>query len=185
MVARNMEDARVADAPEPIQVLTTGGTIDKVYFDAQSSYEVGGSMMRELVRQAHVACPVDIVELMRKDSLELTDTDRALIRDTVSGCASRRIVITHGTDTMDQTARYLGDAGGRTVVLTGSFAPARFAFTDAIFNVGLAFGAVQSLGPGVYIAMNGQVFPGAAVRKNREALRFELVDGAPASASTS
>ncbi len=167
---------------EPIQVFTTGGTIDKVYFDAESSYAVGDSMMHELVKQAHVACPVEVTELMRKDSLELTDADRGAIRDAVLACPYQRIVITHGTDTMDRTARELRDIAERVIVFTGAFAPARFAFTDAIFNVGLAFGAVQCLDPGVYIAMNGQVFPGDAVRKNREAMRFELLDPTPKSA---
>ena len=161
---------------EPIQVFTTGGTIDKVYFDAQSNFEVGSSMVHELMKQARVTCPVEVRELMRKDSLELTDADRDAIRDAVSACPYERIVITHGTDTMDRTARHLMTMTGRVIVLTGAFAPARFAFTDAIFNVGLAFGAVQSQREGVYIAMSGQVFPADDVRKNRDAGRFESLD---------
>jgi L-asparaginase len=161
--------------PSPIAVITTGGTIDKVYFDASSDFEVGKSLLADLMAQAHVSADVEMVELMRKDSLDLTAEDRALIRETVRSVAATRVVITHGTDTMVDTANVLSDVEGKTIVLTGSFAPARFAKTDAIFNVGLAFGAVQMAPNGVYIAMNGCVFPGTGVVKNRAAMRFELV----------
>ena len=157
-----------------IAVLTTGGTIDKVYFDASSAFKVGGSVVAEILKQAHVAASVNIVELMRKDSLELDDDDRQCILAAVQNADAERIVITHGTDTMTDTATVLGSVEDKVVVLTGSFAPARFAMTDAIFNIGLAFGAVQTLEHGVYIAMNGRIFMADQVLKNRETQRFEL-----------
>jgi len=164
-----------------ILVLTTGGTIDKVYFDALSDFQVGHSVVEELLKEAHVTAPYDIIEVLRKDSLELTDADRALIHDTIEQHRQTRIVITHGTDTMTDTARRLADFTqavdqrvnpSRTIVLTGALSPARFARTDAAFNVGMAFAAVQSLSSGVYIVMNGQVFDALKVRKDRENNRF-------------
>ena len=152
---------------EAIVVLTTGGTIDKVYFDARSDYEVGESVVGDLLRQAHVREPFEVCELLRKDSLQLTDADRALIRTAVDETPEQRIVIPHGTDTMTDTARVLLPQRTKTVVMTGSLAPARFAQTDAVFNVGMAFAAVQSLSAGVYIVMNGQVFDASRVRKDR------------------
>jgi L-asparaginase len=157
---------------EPILVLTTGGTIDKVYFDASSDYEVGESVVGDLLQQANVREPFEIRSLLRKDSLEMTDADRAMIRNAVNDAHEQRIIITHGTDTMTQTARALVPQRSRTVVLTGSLAPARFAQTDAVFNVGMAFAAVQSLAAGVYIVMNGQVFDATRVRKDREQNAF-------------
>ena len=111
--------------------------------------------------------------LMRKDSLEITDEDRALIRATCEAADQDRIVITHGTDTMAVTAEALLGIPEKTIVLTGSLAPARFRSTDAIFNLGCAIGAVSSAAPGVYVAMHGRVFEAGKVRKNREAGRFE------------
>lgn len=160
-----------------VTFITTGGTIDKVYFDANSKFEVGESVVKELLVQAHVGLDVEIVSLMRKDSLELTDTDRELICQAVADANAPKVVITHGTDTMAKTAAALKAAGTtKTVVMTGAFSPARFAMTDALFNVGLAMGAVQALDGGIYIAMSGQIFPGDKVRKNLEAQRFELVE---------
>ena len=153
---------------EAILVLTTGGTIDKVYFDASSDYEVGESVVGDLLRQADVREPFLVRGLLRKDSLDMTDVDRALVGSAVSQASEQRIIITHGTDTMTDTARALLPQDSRTVVLTGSLAPARFARTDAVFNVGMAFAAVQSLAAGVYIVMNGQVFDASRVRKDRQ-----------------
>lgn len=157
----------------PIHILTTGGTIDKVYFDARSDFEVGDPQIDEILRRAGVAVPYAVETLMRKDSLDLTDEDRAAIAARVRACDGPRIVITHGTDTMAETARSLGDVGGKTVVFVGSLSPARFKGTDAEFNIGFAVAAVQTLPPGVYIAMNGQVFEADKVKKNRAANRFE------------
>jgi len=152
---------------EPILIVTTGGTIDKVYFDAQSDYEVGESVVTKFLSQARVAVPFVVASPLKKDSLELTEADRQRIRETIAGHPARRVVVTHGTDTMTQTAACLADLGDRVIVMTGALAPARFAETDAVFNVGMAFAAVQVLPPGVYIAMNGQVFRWDHVRKDR------------------
>ena len=157
--------------------LTTGGTIDKLYFDALSEYQIGDSVVERILRTARVALPFRVAELMRKDSLELTDADRATIRTAVEGAPETRIVITHGTDTMTDTARALTGvaAAGKTVVLVGALAPARFAESDATFNLGLAVATAQVAAPGVWIAMNGTVFDGAKVRKDRSINSFVAV----------
>jgi L-asparaginase len=152
---------------ETILIVTTGGTIDKVYFDAKSEFEVGDSVVSRLLTQAHVRQPYEIVPLLRKDSLDLSDADRARIREAIAARPERQVVVTHGTDTMTDTAAVLAGLAGRTIVLTGALAPARFAESDAVFNVGMAFGAVQSLPEGVYICMNGQVFRAGEVTKDR------------------
>lgn len=154
--------------PQPVLVVTTGGTIDKVYFDARSNYEVGESVVGEVLRQAQVKVPFEMLSVLRKDSLDLTEADRAQIRERIEARPERRVVVTHGTDTMTETARALVGLDGRTIVLTGSLAPARFAQTDAVFNVGMAFAAAQALPAGVFIAMNGQIFSADRVRKDTE-----------------
>ena len=157
-----------------VLLLTTGGTIDKVYFDALSQFEVGASMVPELLKEAHVSEPYELLELLRKDSLELTDADRALIASSIAAHPADRVIVTHGTDTMTDTAAVLDGQlqENKTVVLTGALAPARFAQSDATFNVGMAFAAVQTLSAGVYIVMNGQVFAAGEVRKDRSQNRF-------------
>lgn len=161
---------------ENLQIFTTGGTIDKVYFDAKSDYEIGEPMIGVILREAEVTFTHDIRALMRKDSLELDDRDRAEIRQAVEESVARHVLITHGTDTMAETARALQGIDDKVIVLTGALSPARFRSSDAIFNIGAAVAAVQTLPPGVYIVMNGRVFPGARVRKNRSANRFEAVE---------
>ena len=158
-----------------IKFFTTGGTIDKVYFDAKSEFEVGPPQVREVLQEANVGFESEIESLLRKDSLDLTDEDRLLIRGRVEADLCQRIVITHGTDTMIQTALALQGIRDKTVVLTGSMQPARFRVTDALFNIGSAIGAVQSLPTGVYIAMNGRIFDPRRVRKNLEKNCFEEV----------
>ncbi len=158
-----------------IAIFTTGGTIDKVYFDAKGNYHVGSPMVRELLVHARLAEIPEIVELLRKDSLEMTDDDRELIRAAVMACKAPRILVTHGTDTMVETARSLQGIAGKTVVLTGALQPGRFADSDAAFNLGLAFGAVQLCSPGVYVVANGSVFPADRVRKNLDLNRFEAL----------
>jgi L-asparaginase len=171
----------------PIQILTAGGTIDKLYFDAQSDYEVGEPQIGEILREAGVTADYDIEVVLRKDSLEMTDADRRTLVRHATGAEARRVLITHGTDTMVLSAQALrealaaGDASdGKTVVLVGSLRPARFKASDAAFNIGFAMAAVQTLPPGVYLAMNGQIFRPEEVRKNAEANRFEPVGDAPA-----
>ena len=156
-----------------IRFLTTGGTIDKIYFDAMSQFEVGESQIDHILGEGLVAFDYEVVSLFRKDSLEMTDDDRADLRKFIAEDDASRYVITHGTDTMTTTAAALAGLADKVIVLTGALSPARFRSTDAVFNVGMAVAAAQVAEPGVYIAMSGQVFPGAAVRKNREANRFE------------
>ncbi len=160
---------------QAILVLTTGGTIDKNYFDALSEYQIVDSGIPALLKEARVVLPIRIEEVCRKDSLELTDADRAEIAQRVSDAPETRIVITHGTDTMTDTAKVLAAIPGKTIVLTGALSPARFAETDAPFNLGMAFAAAQVAPPGVYIAMSGQVFDGLKVRKDRAAGRFVAI----------
>lgn len=160
---------------QPILVLTTGGTIDKAYFDALSEYQIVESGIPALIAEARVALPFRIVELMRKDSLELTDADRALIAAAVREAPETHIVVTHGTDTMTDTAKALAPIEGKTIVLTGALSPARFAETDAPFNLGMAFATAQVAAPGIWIAMSGQVFDGLKVRKDRAAGKFVAV----------
>ncbi len=159
-----------------IKILTAGGTIDKVYFDAKSEYEVGPPQVVEILREAHAMVDYAVESVLSKDSLDMTDEDRQSLRQRVEADPCERIVITHGTDTMIQTALSLRGIPEKTIVLTGSMQPARFKVTDAVFNIGTAIGAVQSLPPGVYLAMNGQVFDPARVRKNVEENRFEKID---------
>jgi L-asparaginase len=158
-----------------IQILTTGGTIDKVYYDAASEYTVGEPTILEILRTAGSTVDVRLDTLMRKDSLDMTDRDREAVVERVRGSGADRVLITHGTDTMVQTARALMAVEGRTIVLVGSLSPARFKASDAEFNIGFAFAAVQLLPPGVYLAMNGQVFHPDRVAKNRAENRFEAV----------
>lgn len=158
-----------------IRFISTGGTIDKVYFDALSQFEVGDSQLEYILTEGLAAFDYDVVPLFRKDSLELTDEDRQELRDFIEANDATRFVITHGTDTMVQTAAAISGIEGKSIVLTGSLSPARFKGTDAIFNVGLAVAAVQLVEPGVYIAMNGQVFAADQVRKNRDENRFEKI----------
>lgn len=159
-----------------ILILTTGGTIDKLYFDALSEFKIGDSVVGELLRTARVMLPVRIVELLRKDSLDLDDADRAAICAAVDAADETRIVITHGTDTMTETARALAGIAGKTIVLVGALAPARFAESDAPFNLGMAVATAQIAAPGVWIAMNGTVFDAAHVRKDRSVNAFVATD---------
>lgn len=158
---------------EEILIVTTGGTIDKVYFDQKSDYQVGQTIIGGLLREAQVTHPYRIVEVRQKDSLDLDDTDRRAIHTAISEDLSTLVIVTHGTDTMTETASYLSDIEGKTIVMTGSLAPARFAITDAMFNVGMAIAAVQIMQHGVYITMNGTVFPAKSVVKNTAMNRFE------------
>jgi L-asparaginase len=158
--------------PEPIVIVTTGGTIDKAYFDALSQYQIGEPVVKKVLDGANVTHPYRIVELLRKDSLELTDEDRQRLKETVTALGEGRVVITHGTDTMTDSAAVLTAIPHKTIVLTGALSPARFSDSDATFNIGMAFAAVQSLPPGVYVAMNGRVFRGDEVIKDREQRRF-------------
>lgn len=157
---------------EPILVLTTGGTIDKQYFDATSQYQIADSFVPRLLSLARVTHRFECREVLHKDSLDLTDADRAQLVELVRTAGFARVVITHGTDTMTQTAQALLAIRDKTIVLTGALSPARFNETDAPFNLGMAFAAAQVAPHGVYIAMNGTVFRGDQAVKDREQQRF-------------
>ena len=154
-------------------IITTGGTIDKIYFDDKSDYQVGEPQISQILHAMHVGFEFEVSALMRKDSLHITDDDRKLIRAAIASSNASHVLITHGTDTMVQTAVELKGLEGKTIVLTGALNPARFRDSDAIFNIGCAVGAVQALRPGVYIAMNGKVWNPEHVRKNTSQNRFE------------
>lgn len=159
-----------------IKFITTGGTIDKLYFDALDQYQVGESQITRFLQEANVTIEYEVTPLLRKDSLDMTDEDRQLILETIRSDPSDRIVVTHGTDTMIETAQLLQAVRDKTIVLVGAMKPARFQVTDAAFNIGFAVAAAELLPPGVYLAMNGQVFDPRRVRKNRERNWFEMLN---------
>jgi L-asparaginase len=155
-----------------IKIFTVGGTIDKVYFDAKSSYQVGPPNIEAALDELSVNLEYEVTSLMHKDSLEMTDEDRQIIRSAIVNCGDDKIVITHGTDTMVHTAEVLSDIAGKTIVLTGALAPAIFKSSDALFNIGCALTAAQIKPAGVYIAMNGQIFDYDNVTKDVPNNRF-------------
>ena len=162
---------------QAIRLLCVGGTIDKVYFDALSEYEVGVPYALEMLEELNLNLDCRVTSLMRKDSLEMDDADRELVRDAAAQTEEALIVITHGTDTMVDTANALSSLYSeksytKTIVLTGALTPAIFKKSDAMFNLGAALTAVQTMKPGIYIAMSGQVFSFDAVKKDREGQRF-------------
>lgn len=160
--------------PESIRVFTTGGTLDKIYFDSLSEFQVGAPQIGEVLRQANVTTPFELEAVFRKDSLEITEADRVHLRACIEASPERRCLITHGTDTMVETGRFLeAQSKDRTIVLTGALTPARFRENDAIFNIGFAFACVQTLPCGVYVAMHGRIFDPRITRKNRAEGRFE------------
>lgn len=158
-----------------LQIFTTGGTIDKVYFDALSEFQIGEPIVGELLARMNVGFDYKIDELMRLDSLDMTDAHRQQIQQRVADSDAEHILILHGTDGMVETAGWLGDMGDKKILLTGAMQPAAFTNTDAVFNVGCAIGALQTVAAGVYIAMNGQIFSADKVVKNRAEHRFETV----------
>jgi len=159
---------------QPIKILTTGGTIDKIYFDAKSTYEVGEPNIEKVLAELPLNIDYSITSILQKDSLEITPADRDLIVAAVQNTEEKRIIVTHGTDTMVETAQALQNVvGDKTIVLTGALEPALFKTSDAMFNIGCAIAAVQALPSGVYITMNGRVFDWDAVRKNRDTGVFE------------
>ncbi len=159
-----------------IVILTTGGTFDKVYFDANSEYSIGEPCISSILDEGNVTSDYRVQSILKKDSLDINQKERELIKKSVLGCEEEKIIITHGTDTMVETAKFLEDIDNKTIVLTGSMQPARFKKTDAVFNSGFAFAAAQSLENGVYIVMNGKIFNSNNVRKNIDLGRFESKD---------
>jgi L-asparaginase len=156
-----------------VAILTTGGTFDKVYFDANSEYSIGEPCISSILDEGNVTSNYRVQSILKKDSLDITQDEREIIKKSVKECDEDRIIITHGTDTMVDTAKFLEDIEEKTIVLTGSMQPARFRKTDAIFNSGFAFAAALSLENGVYIAMNGKIFNSNNVKKNIDLGKFE------------
>ncbi|MBI9086180.1 MAG: asparaginase [Desulfobacterales bacterium] len=158
-----------------IKIYTVGGTIDKVYFDSKSTFEVGEPKIGEILEEAGVTFSYSLDAILHKDSLDMTDADRELIYEKIAADDHRRIILTHGTDTMIETAKKLREIPDKVMILTGAMQPARFKSSDAAFNIGCAVAAVQTLPPGSYIAMNGRIFDPAKARKNRDENRFEVI----------
>lgn len=159
-----------------VAILTTGGTFDKVYFDANSEYSIGDPCITSILDEGNVNSDYRIQSILKKDSLDITSKERQIIKNSVEECAEERIIIIHGTDTMVETAKSLEDIKDKTIVLTGAMQPARFKKSDAIFNSGFALAAVQILENGVYITMNGMVFRSDNVKKNIDLGKFETKD---------
>ena len=159
-----------------LEILTTGGTIDKVYFDKKSNYEVGDPFVEELLRKMNVNISFKVKSLMKIDSLDMTDIHREEILNYIKNSDANNFLITHGTDSIVETAIYLKKILDKTIVLTGSLKPAIFIDNDAIFNVGSALTSAQILKKGVYIVINGQVFNPDNVRKNLEKNIFETIN---------
>lgn len=159
-----------------IKILTTGGTIDKIYFDRISEFQVGDPQITAVLKEANVTLDFEVIQVLRKDSLDLTDKDRLLIYDTILSDPDRHFVITHGTDTMLETAKILKNIQNKVIVLTGAMQPAKFRQTDAVFNIAAAITAVQLLDNGVYIAMNGRILNPEKTRKNTAKGRFETIN---------
>jgi L-asparaginase len=162
----------------PVRVFVTGGTFDKEYDELTGKLYFRNTHVDEMLRRGRCGLDVDVQTLMMVDSLEMTAEQRASIVRACQEVDEDQIVITHGTDTMVETARAIADdVEGKTVVLTGAMVPYAFGSSDGLFNLGSALSFVQSLPPGVYIAMNGRSFAWDDVRKNREAGVFERLDG--------
>jgi len=153
-------------------IFTTGGTFDKIYFDARSEFHIGEPTAAALLEEANVSFDYEIESLLKKDSLDIDASDRELIRRAVLDVNSELILITHGTDTMVETARGLLGIDSKTIVLFGAMQPARMRYSDAMYNLGFACAAVQLLPRGVHLAMNGQIFDPLHVVKSRELGRF-------------
>jgi L-asparaginase len=156
-----------------IRIFTTGGTFDKVYFDALSEFRFGEPIVAELLAEANVGFEYEIESLMRKDSLDINDADRETIYTAVSGSECDRVLIVHGTDGMIASGLRLLEVPDKTIVLFGAMQPARMRYSDAMFNLGFACAAVQLLPAGVHLAMNGSIFDPRKVAKNRAQGRFE------------
>jgi L-asparaginase len=159
-----------------IRIFVTGGTFDKTYDEMAGRLAFDDTHLAEMLRLGRSRVPVSVRTLMMVDSLDMTDDDRQLIVHNCAGCGEDRIVVTHGTDTMVETAAALA-AGvkGKTIVLTGAMIPYAFGSSDGLFNLGSALSFAQVLPFGVYVAMNGQYFAWDGVRKNRQTGVFEAI----------
>ena len=162
-----------------IKIFATGGTFDKVYYDAKSDFQIGEPMAGSILEEGGATFDFEIESILKKDSLDINRSDREMIKQKVTQDVHDKIIIIHGTDTMVATAMHLLDIKGKTIVLTGAMQPARMRTTDANYNMGVATSAVQLLAPGVYVAMNGQIFDPRTTVKNVAQRRFEQKSGTP------
>ncbi len=159
---------------QTLRLLVTGGTFDKRYDELHGTLAFGETHVQEVLERGRCNLPLTIEVLMLKDSLDITDADRDRIVVAAKASAESRLVITHGTDTMVESARALAAADlDKTIVLTGAMIPYVFGSSDGLFNLGSALSFAQVLPPGVFIAMNGRVFPWDNVRKNKDRGVFE------------
>jgi len=158
-----------------IKIFTTGGSIDKLYSTHSSQFEVGPAQAQAILEEGNVGFEYAVEALLAKDSLDITDLDREMIAGRVRLEICERILITHGTDTMVDTALALMDIPGKVIVLTGAMQPAAFKRSDAAFNLGFALAALQTLPEGIYIAMNGKVLDPRLARKNAQRDQFEEI----------
>ncbi len=162
---------------ETIRIFVTGGTFDKEYNERDGSLYFKDTHLHDVLKLGRCLVPVEVRTLMMVDSLEMNDEDREAVLAQCRKCPRERILVTHGTDTMEVTARLLGEnITDKTIVLTGAMIPYAFGSSDGLFNLGSALAFVQSLPHGVYIAMNGRCFPWDNVRKNRSAGVFEELE---------
>lgn len=170
--AAGCDDARMNLAA--LRILVTGGTFDKDYNEIEGRLFFRETHVQEMLRLGRSRLPITVEALMLIDSLDMTDADRERILEACRNAPEQRIVVTHGTDTMEHTARILGTAGlAKTIVLTGAMVPYTFGSSDGLFNLGSALAFVQTLPHGVYVAMNGRCFRWDHVRKNRSSGVFE------------
>jgi L-asparaginase len=159
-----------------IKIIITGGTFDKEYNELTGQLFFKDTHLQEMLRLGRCIADVDIKTLMMMDSLEMTDAHRNKIANYCRKIREKNIVITHGTDTMTETAKYLSKKiKDKTIVLTGAMVPYKFGSSDGLFNLGSALAFVQTLSPGIYVAMNGKCFHGAEVRKNKQKGIFENI----------
>lgn len=157
-----------------LRILATGGTFDKQYNPIEGTLGFEKSQVPQMLEQGRVRAPYVFEALPLLDSLDMTDRDRARVREACQAAPEEKILIVHGTDTMPETARVLAGASlEKTIVLTGAMIPCQIAGSDALFNLGFAFGAASLLGPGVYLAMNGRIFTWDDVWKDRSRGVFE------------
>ena len=157
-----------------VRIFVTGGTFDKEYDELEGKLYFRDTHLPEMLELGRCKVKVDIRTLMMIDSLEMTDMDRSIILDNCLQCKEDHVVITHGTDTMEETARALGQASiNKTIVLTGAMVPFKFGSSDGLFNLGSALAFAQTLPAGVYVAMNGRYFQWDSVQKNKKTGEFE------------
>ena len=162
----------------PLRIISTGGTIDSLEYEQGEKSRFQGTYIPTMIALARLTIPVELEQVMQKDSSDITEADRQLILDRCEVASEDRIVITHGTDTMTETAKFLGEKNipNKVIVLVGSFVPFSQPNSDALFNFGYAIAAAQTLAPGVWLAVNGDIFAWDKFRKNKEKGRFEKID---------